>query len=357
MTSWPRVVFALPAFAAALLAPNPARAWYFPEHAEMTRLALQDFTPAFATQTIQGAVTDARASGLPLCPGVLTALHAVPTAGDSATCIPYGVLAAIAGDHANDATDLRRALSAPMYRLWPASNQTLGAQITAAARGTWIDFQRQMPTEVVRIWTSDVSRVDARAQELPYTLAPRDFVRVLDAKLWVIDPAYVSRAGDAKTHFHDPTSPVEATLMRAAAGGLDNTLAQALAHHARSLQLALRSRQESDASVRVALRSEALLEHAFAVHFMEDGFASGHIATDPAVASDQRRAHRHDYFDRQGLGVTRALARRRCIFQRAPSDRRSMGLRGCWAAHGDGFAGSEDRLHVGEAVGAASVSE
>jgi hypothetical protein len=43
MTCRPRVVLALTALAAGFLAPDPARAWYFPEHAEMTRLALQDF--------------------------------------------------------------------------------------------------------------------------------------------------------------------------------------------------------------------------------------------------------------------------------------------------------------------------
>jgi len=260
------------------------------------------------------------------------------------------VLAALAGDHANATTDLRRSLAVNQHRLVPLQDLPLAVLLTDAARATWVDFQNRAEPDAIRIWTADVSRILSMRGNLPRADNPRDFVRALDAELWAVDADYVGRAKNAKTHFHDPTSPIDVVLAQAALGSLDNVLAQMLAHHARSLQLAWRGRKPAAAGDRQLLRAEALLEHAFALHFMEDAFAAGHIATDPAVAADERRAERHDYFNRQGLAVTRGLSPYRCTFQPKSPLSRNMGLSPCWVAHGDGFATIDDRLYVGEAV-------
>jgi hypothetical protein len=331
---------------AALWAPD-ARAWYFPEHAELARLAFRDFAPSFVETTIEGAVRGAPPDLL-LCRAVPVALDAIPTSGDGTTCVSYGVLAALAGDHASTADDLYAALSRPIWRPWPASDRVLGVLLTAAAQGVWVQFESSAPVDVVRMWTMEVSRLSPGAAGTTSSLSPRDFVRTLDAKLFAIDGQYVSRAKDAKTHFHNATSSVQTVVADAVQGDLDNALAQVLAHHARSLQLAVRSRHEPDATMRRTLRTEALLEHAFAVHFLQDGFAAGHIMTDPAIALDQNRTQRHDYFNRQGLAATRALALSRC--GREPPDWSGSQLLPCWVAHGDGFAMGEDRVYVNEAV-------
>jgi hypothetical protein len=336
----------------AVVAPRSAAAWYFPEHAELTRLALRDFAAAEVTLRIGRVTALAAQEKMSLCPEAVTALHAAPTSGPHA-CVPYGALAALAADHSNDARDLRAILTNLLSRPTPMPNKPLGILLTEAAQQTWVDFQESAPPEAIRIWTEQVSRMKAAAGGAASghsVLQPRDFVRKLDADLFVIDPGYISRAKDAKTHFHDPTSAMEIVLLQTALGSADNALAQAIAHHARSLQLAVRSRARGDRSVDVSGRVEALLEHAFALHFIEDGFAAGHIATDPAIASPERRAQRHDYFNRQGLAVTRALAKRRCDDFQDPNRARTLGLGACWLARGDGFASAEDRWYVGEAV-------
>ena len=179
---------------------------------------------------------------------------------------------------------------------------------------------------------------------------PRDFVRKLDADLYVIDSATFRARRTPRRTFTNPTSSVEVVLSQTALGFADNALSQTIAHHARSLQLAIMSRSQTDAARRADLRVKALLEHAFALHFIEDSFAAGHIATDPAVASGERRAQRHDHFNRVGLAVTRSLTRRRCDEYPSPSPARTMVLPPCWEAHGDGFASAEDRWYVGGAV-------
>lgn len=324
-----------------------ARAWYFPEHAELARLAFRDFAPSFVETTIDEAVRSAPPDLL-LCRAAPVALEALPANGDGTTCVPYGVLAALAGDHASTVDDLYAALSRPVWRPWPASNRVLGVLLTGAAQDTWAKFRANAPVDVVRMWTMEVSRLSPGAAESASSLSPRDFVRALDAKLFAIDSQYVSRAKNAKTHFHNVTSSVQAIVADAIQGDLDNALAQALAHHARSLQLAVRSRHERYGTVRRALRTEALLEHSFAVHFLQDGFAAGHIMTDPAIEPDQSRTQRHDYFNRQGLGTTRALALARCGLE--PPEWSGSRLLPCWVAHGDGFAMAQDRVYVNEAV-------
>jgi hypothetical protein len=379
-----REVLGLGFAATVLLAGARANAWYFPEHAELTRLALQDFAPAFVTDVLDEVIDDVRrggttataqdgrccrliAGGTPgdvpaLCSGATTRLSSVP-ALDKGACVPYGALAALAGDHANTACDLFMSMlphriDEPRIYRFPASaprsanskrTTPLALVLTDAARATWDDFQASAPPELVQVWTADVSRANSTTISLRPSQNPRDHVRQLDAALLVLDPDYTSRAKGAKTHFHDATAGVDSILAQAGLGDVDNALGQLVAHHLRSLQLAVWSRGATGAQ-KTALRGEALMEHAFALHFIEDGLAAGHVATDPAISVDERRASRHDFFNRRGLAVTRTLAKRPCAALDEPFEDTTTGLHPCWVAHGDGFATSDDRRYVAEAA-------
>lgn len=348
------------------LSTSPAAAWYFPEHTELTRVALQDYAPAFVTRVLSQLVDEARsgAFGAPayrrLCPGVTTRLDKAVDA-DGHTCVPYGALAALAGDHANYGHELGTELAGPSDKgptikpwrgltvSYPRELDPIAVMLTEAAQSNWISFQSSAPRELVEVWT--VNRLGSAPPPLTKSLNPHDYVRTLDAALLILDPGYTSRARGAKTHFHDATASVADVLQQAVAGDFDNALAQLMAHHLKSLQLAVESRNAPPAN-KHTLRVAALFEHAFALHFMEDGLAGGHIATDPAVTVDERRAQRHDYFNRQGLAVRRSLLATPCdpSDEQTPSPRRSTGLSPCWVAHGDGFATSTDRAYVAEAA-------
>lgn len=128
------------------LTPGNARAWYFPEHAELTRLALRDFAPSFVSDEINAVLRDARAVGLMVCADASIPLRSVPSYFDRAACVPYGVLAAIAGDHANDVTELARELKRPEWRLWPGLRVQRGLLLTEASQRTWIKFQNSAPS-------------------------------------------------------------------------------------------------------------------------------------------------------------------------------------------------------------------
>lgn len=339
--------FVAAAIALGVSSPRDAAAWYFPEHAELTRLALRDFAPEFVGDELDGVLLDARALGFKVCAGADMRLDAAPTEPNEA-CVPYGALAALAADHASDWQELARHLSVPTRRAWPLPDRPLGLLLSEAAAATWRNFQEEAPIDVLRVWSMDVARLPGALQAPPTALGSRDYVRTLDFALFAIDRGYVHRAGNAKTHFHDGTSDVTAAQARARRGDVDNALGQLLAHHMRSLQLAVYSWFQTGRT-RQAYRVEALLEHAFALHFMEDALAAGHVVTDPGVVVDEKRKQRHDYFNRQGLALTRAATGRRCSELDAGSEH-DVGLSPCWTAHGDGYATAVDRLYVGEAA-------
>jgi hypothetical protein len=125
---------------------------------------------------------------------------------------------------------------------------------------------------------------------------------------------------------------------------MDNALAQFLAHHMRSLELAVHG------SV-----ADAILEHAFAMHFLEDSFAAGHLVMSDETWKDgnPHARRRHDFYDAKGLAVGRAMGAEPCGMLGAGSLELS-GLTPCWVTTGDGYLGTSpdasDRAHVARAV-------
>ena len=127
-------------------------------------------------------------------------------------------------------------------------------------------------------------------------------------------------------------------------------LARFAFHHVRSLVLA-----------RAGRRSDALLDHAFAVHFLQDAFASGHLVMSPASWTAGRDAvrWRHDAFNSDGLPVRRAMSREACT----TLDQGALELAGltpCWTTSGDGYlstdADTTDRLHAAAALSRAELA-
>jgi hypothetical protein len=200
-----------------------AGAWYFPEHTELTRLALQDYAPAFVSTTLDKIIAELRRAehateycgvreqgiDIPkppfsaLCPSVTTRLSAVPEGRNA--CVPYGALAALAGDHANTACGLlselvpqpgsQRRLHRFVGRMLPRHpSDPLGITLMEAAQATWMEFQDSAPPEVVRVYADPIGRLKPSAIGFPKSLNPRDYVRHLDAALLVLDPLYTSRA-------------------------------------------------------------------------------------------------------------------------------------------------------------------
>jgi hypothetical protein len=235
--------------------------------------------------------------------------------------VPYAALAGLAGDHASDVAELRAVLASAK-----------GIELVSTVAYEWRRFRESVH----------------RGQS---TLDRMSFVHDLDVALYFLDSEYADRARATRVHFRDLDRSFDVVLRDLAREGrIDDVLARFVFHHMRSLVLAANGR-----------RVEALLEHAFAVHFLEDAFASGHLVMSSASWAAGRDAVRlrHDAFNAEGLPVTRAMTREPCS-SLATGTLELAGLPPCWTTTGDGHLGltpdSSDRLHVAAALSRAELA-
>ncbi|HEY3821340.1 MAG TPA: hypothetical protein VGL81_29440 [Polyangiaceae bacterium] len=324
MTVAQRLIASACAAAAVIAWSSEGRAWYFPEHVEISHDGLVQLRPEIR-DVLASAVRRAQGEGLALCDRVDASLEDVVERKPLETrmlrskirvaCVPYAALGALAGDHASSVPELRAVLASPK-----------AIEITSAVAYEW-------------------SRFEEALRGLPNTSLERmSFVHELDVVFYFIDPGYELRAQATHAHFVDAGKPIEAAVREAArTGGVDDALGQFLVHHLRSLGLATQGRV-----------SDAILEHAFALHFLEDAFAAGHLVMTPETwksGNDSARA-RHDYFDARGLAVGRAMLAEPCSVVRVEPF--EPGLPPCWVTSGDGYLGlsadASDRAHAARAV-------
>lgn len=323
-----RAALAVAAVPLAILAwSSPASAWYFPEHVVIAKDAV-DQQPAEIRQILRGAVLRARAEALPLCPNVAAGLEdlsvdtplrtAMVRAPLGLDCVPFTALPALAGDHSDGPSELRAVVVGPR-----------GRELTVAASYEWRHFLEEIE----------------RAPKAP--LERMAFVHELDVDFYYIDPGYHLRAGRTHAHFVDAGRPLAQVVRNAGLGGVDNAVAQFIVHHVRSLESASRGRV-----------AEALLEHGFAVHFLQDAFSAGHLVISDAqwVNGNNWARLRHDFFDARGVRVTHAASVEPC---HALDEALEAGLPPCWTTLGDGYLGaapdSSERMHVVRAVRKAQI--
>ncbi|HEY8074940.1 MAG TPA: hypothetical protein VIF62_12540 [Labilithrix sp.] len=300
-----------------------ARAWYFPEHIVIGQDGVSEL-PRPIRGVLDDAIARARRDGLRVCASADTKLESVVQRKPLVTkmvqtdvsveCVPYAALPAIAGDHAVSAADLRAIVTG-----------TRGLELTSAAAYEWGRFHQALE-----------AGPNATIERMSY-------VHELDVDFYFLDPGYETRAGATRAHFVDASHTVAEIARHAAdAGAIDNALGQFLAHHVRSLESAARGDS-----------TDAILEHALAVHFLEDAFSAGHLVmTDETwrVGGNAGTRRRHDFFDARGLRVARALNASPCDALAASAAE----LTPCWTTTGDGWLGTSpdasDRLHAARAV-------
>jgi hypothetical protein len=177
------------------------------------------------------------------------------------------------------------------------------------------------------------------------------YVHDLDVALYFIDSGYVTRARATRVHFRDVGRSFDRVLADLAKEGrIDDLLGRFVFHHTRSLILAANGK-----------RGDALLEHAFAMHFLEDAFAAGHLVMSDASWNEGRDAVRlrHDAFNTEGLEVTHEMSHEPC--STLASDTLELaGLPPCWTTSGDGYLGltpdTSDRLHASAALSRAELA-
>ncbi len=187
------------------------------------------------------------------------------------------------------------------YAAWPA----IGGDHSTSAENMLFNI---LQTE----WIMNVADIAARLKAgLADSKNRSDRINKLrdsDIRLLRADPEYVSRAGANNGHFMLARPGVNTiaedyfdTCFKK--GCVLNPVGTYKWFHASAILKAVRLRTEVlTPEQRSTLALSALADEAFALHFLEDGFASGHVAGVWGDASQRKGTH--DYYNEMGLEVT-----------------------------------------------------
>jgi hypothetical protein len=273
----------------------PAFAWIYPEHRDIAVLAVDSLDPAhkaiFDRIWSEARVGDEQR---------LCAAGADTKQGLTPECIDWAAMSGIAGDHSCSS---RQMLDTVLKSDWILAVADVAAQLkvdlarievtarpeqTDETKNLIVDFQRRLEAEAVR-----AARVNA--------------LRTSDNRLQRADPEYATRAGSNNAHFllarpRTDVTPQQYVQLTLTAGAEINAMGVYGWYHLSALQKATRLATEKLApGERQALTLAMLADEAFALHFLEDMYAAGHVAGTWGDASQRKGTH--DYYNEAGLEV------------------------------------------------------
>jgi hypothetical protein len=272
-----------------------ARAWIYPEHRELAMLAVEGLD-AGRRAAFDGLWREARAGDeARLCEAGADESQALTPA-----CIDWAALSAIAGDHSCSS---RQMLDIATRSDWVLQVADVSAQLkldlsripvtasidtSAATKDMIADAQRRLADQNAR-----AARINA--------------LRTADLRLQRADPEYATRAGSNNAHFllprpHNDTTLIEYAELTLRPGSELSAIGTYAWFHLGALQKASRlSRETLAPAERAALARAMLADEAFALHFLEDVFAAGHISG--TWGNTAQRQGTHDYYNENGLEV------------------------------------------------------
>jgi len=249
----------------ALLLPGAAQAWIYPEHRDIARAAYQRLSPE-DREGLDRLWAEARpAYAGPICDR--------PDAGEQGllpACIDFAAFAAIAGDHSCSPKEV----------------------VEKVLPGTWILRVAHVAAE------TKLALATARTRE-----EKLNRLATSNLALQSVDPEYATRAGANNAHFLLPrtTDDLETYALASVAEGAPlNALGLYAQYHLAALAMAQRlAAGAPDDPARPILARDALALEGYALHWLQDIYASGHVVG--TWGSDAWRKGTHDYYNEFGV--------------------------------------------------------
>jgi hypothetical protein len=296
MTARTRSIILATALAAVgLLGAAPARAWVYPEHRDIAVLGVRTLDAERAAQ-FDRLWNEARVGHEPR----LCASGADGAQGLAPACIDWAAFSAIAGDHSCSSRNM----------------------LDNVLKTEWIlqvaDVSAQLKVDLGRISVTAPPEVNLRDKTLLVDLQRRiedsalradrlNALRTADTRLQRADAEYATRAGSNNAHFLTPRPRTDTTARDYAEltlkpGSELNAIGVYTWFHLSALQKATRLANEPlDPAQRQALVRAMLADEGFALHFLQDTYAAGHVAG--AWGDVSQRKGTHDYYNAAGLEV------------------------------------------------------
>jgi hypothetical protein len=249
---------------------NHLNAWVYPEHRDIALMAIQNLSPEYRV-ILDKLWSEARVGyESRLTEAVIDATQSI-----NPSQLDYASWPAISGDHSCSPVNM---LHNVLETDWILQVADIAAQLKI-----------------------DIVNSETRSKHI-------NSIRDSDINFQRVDPEYATRAGSNNVHFllsrpEVGTNAREYLIACLKEGAELNALAAYTLFHVSALLKVARLSQEKLASeVRSALILSALADEAFALHFLEDVFASGHVAGTWGDASQRKGTH--DYYNEKGLAVT-----------------------------------------------------
>jgi len=272
---------------------GPAHAWIYPEHRDITVLGVNTLDPERSAQ-FHRLWSEARVGREQrLCEQAADNQQGVAPA-----CIDWAAFAAIAGDHSCSSKNM---LDNVLGSDWILQVADVSAQLKLDIGRIAVAAQPMAKSKGKDV-VGDLQRVvedqTVRAQRL-------NALRTADTRLQRADPQYATRAGSNNAHFLIPrpatdTTPQQYAQLALSPGSELSAVGVYAWFHLSALQKATRLATEPLApAARQALASAMLADEGFALHFLQDSFAAGHVAGAWGDVSQRKRTH--DYYNESGL--------------------------------------------------------
>jgi len=272
---------------------GPAYAWIYPEHRDIAALAVEKLDPE-RRAVFDRLWAEARVGNEQR----LCAQDADTQQGLAPTCIDWAALPAIAGDHSCSSKAM---LDTVVQSDWILQVADVAAQLK-------VDLARiaVQPRQELNVRSKDIVGDVQRLIEDESLRADRlNALRTSDTRLQRVDPEYATRAGSNNAHFLIPRQETTTTAREYAQltlrpGSELNAMGVFAWFHMSALQKATRlAAEQLSPAERSALARAMLADEAFALHFMEDTYAAGHVAG--AWGDVSQRKGTHDYYNEAGL--------------------------------------------------------
>jgi len=274
---------------------GPAIAWVYPEHRALAVLAVMrlddDRRVVFDQLWAEAREGDEQR----LC------VHGAELEqGVAPKCIDWAALSAIAGDHSCSSRDM---LETARKSDWILEVADVAAQLKADLA----QIPVTMPEAGIESSKDVISDAQRRFASAATRAARVNALRSADIRLQRADPDYATRAGKNNAHFllarPEPTTDLRTyATLTLKPGSEISAVGVYASFHLSALQKASRlAHGDLAPDERRALARSAMADEAFALHFLQDSYAAGHIAG--TWGNTSQRQGTHDFYNQNGLEV------------------------------------------------------
>ncbi len=281
-------------FAISLSLSNTAQAWVYPEHREIAMQAVQKLDAVHRADFDRLWNNSRTGFEKRLCENAADSAQGLKT-----DCLDWAAFSAIAGDHSCSSKEM---LEFILTEDWLLEIAHISAQLKSELAGIPVeefDGEDGLFTDSDDTVRDQIRKERNRARRT-------NAVNTANNQLLYADPHYATRADSNTAHFliarpESNTTNHEYAILSFYPGSEINAMGIYVWYHVIALQKASRLANEPQLTKkqRQTLTLSMLADEGFALHFLEDIFAAGHVAGTWGEVS--QRMGTHNYYNQRGL--------------------------------------------------------